>query len=245
MRWAIQTAWSAFENFCSDALAADGLGTRFKDRFNAAVAAKHVQAVDWGQGIWQQVLRVYELRKGFIHVVPSISHEKLKTPLEDAENAIVVLRDGIKAAAALVGLPTPLWVDDDEDRGWQGTHNGFSSTADGYVVRAGVDENDSANVLIVYVLRDEEHMVEIALPGTPHGPLLERLLGSLNVPVEAVRAYRGPTLIEERKMRIAFEFADGNTIYANTGMREASSFNRLITKCNQSKVLVGTHMYVA
>jgi hypothetical protein len=40
VRWTIQTAWSAFENFCTEALGASGLGIRFKERFDQALAAK-------------------------------------------------------------------------------------------------------------------------------------------------------------------------------------------------------------
>lgn len=74
-----------------------------------------------------------------------------------------------------------------------------STTCDMHVVRTGVRVNDPQNVRITYVLRGDEHLSEIALPGTPHGPLLDQLLGSLNVTVEAVRAYCGSTLLEERK----------------------------------------------
>lgn len=88
VRWAIQTAWSAFENVCTDALQTTGLGMRFKDRFNEAVAAKNLLAVDWSQGIWQQVLTVYGVRKQFAHVVPTISHQTLLSSIADAEHAI-------------------------------------------------------------------------------------------------------------------------------------------------------------
>lgn len=190
VRWAIQTAWSAFENVCIDALAATGLGMRFRERFDEAVAARSLPAVDWGQGIWQRVLRVYGIRKEFVHVVPGISHARLMTPLAEAETAIAVLRDAIKAVSGLVGLPHPAWANDDADRGWDGSRDGFGGTAEAYVVRAGTQENDLDNVRITYVLRGEEHLNEIAPPGTPHDPLLDRLVSSLSIPVEAVRFVR-------------------------------------------------------
>ncbi len=199
VRWAIQTAWSAFENICIDVLAAEGLGMRFKDRFDEAVAAKGLAAVDWGQGLWQQVLRVYSMRKEFVHVVPTVTHAKLMTPLEEAERAISVLRDGIKAVIDMAGLPHPSWVNDDADRGWQGPRVGFRSTAHACVVHAGAQEDDPETVRISYVIRGQEHISDIAPAGTPHGPLLDTMLDLLNVPVEAVRAYRGSDLLEERK----------------------------------------------
>jgi hypothetical protein len=102
VRWAIQTAWSAFENVCVDTLEAENLGMRFREHFDKVLEVKGLSPVDWGQGIWQQVLQVYRVRKEFVHVVPSISHARLMTPLEDAERAISVLRDGIRAVSDLV-----------------------------------------------------------------------------------------------------------------------------------------------
>lgn len=201
VRWSIQTAWSAFENVCGDALGARGLGMRFKERFDEAVQNAGLPAVDWGRGVWQQVLDVYRTRIEFTHVVPSIAQSKLLTPVADAERAISVLREGIKAVADLVGHPHPPWVGDDNDAGWKSRRGG--SFANACVLRAGVNEDDPDAVRITYVLRGSEFVTEIAPPGTAHGPLLDRLLTAFNVPVDFVRAYRGNVLLEERatKMR--------------------------------------------
>jgi hypothetical protein len=132
----------------------------------------------------------------------SISHERLLTPLEEAEKAIAVLRESIVALSDLAGLPRPAWVADDQDRGWQGSQPGFGGFAHAYVVRASTREDDPAAVRITYVLRGNEHLNEIAPSGTPHGPLLDRLASSLNIPVDAIRAYRGTELLEERSMNM-------------------------------------------
>ena len=153
VRWSIQTAWSAFENVCSDALETSGLGMRFRERFDEAVAEKKLSPVDWGKGIWQQVMQVYSSRKTFTHVIPGISYSQLLTPLEDAETAIIVLREGIKAVSSLVGLPYPIWVADDSDRGWQGSRTDVCAEA--YMVHGGTTENDPEAIRITYVLRDK------------------------------------------------------------------------------------------
>jgi hypothetical protein len=202
VRWAIQTAWSAFESVCTEALAAEGLGMRFKDKLDAAVAAKRLPPVAWGHGIWQQVLKVYSVRKEFVHVVPGISHDRLKTPLTEAEQAIVVLRGGIRAVSDLAGVPHPPWVSDDGDRGWQGARAGLGGTAHARLIHAGATEADPDSVRLAYVISGIEYVCEICPPGTPHGPLLDKLLGSLSVPVEAVRAYRGSDLLEDRKLNL-------------------------------------------
>lgn len=200
VRWCIQTAWTAFENICTDALSAQGLGMRFKERFDEALDSAGIAKVNWGGGIWQKLLEVYSVRKEFTHVVPSISQTRLLTPLAEAEKAIAVLRDGIKAVADLVGHPHPVWVSDDGDPGWRGGRKG--SGAHALVVNAGVSEDDPDAVRIAYVLGGKEYVTEIAPPGTPHSPILDRLLQSFNIPVELVRAYRGATLLEERPTRM-------------------------------------------
>ena len=201
VRWAIQTSWTAFENVCTDALEAKRLGMRFREHFDEAVANKGLPPVNWGEGIWQKILQVYGVRKEIVHVVPSISKEKLMTPLSQADLAISVLRDGIRAVSDLVGLPHPSWAADDANPGWQGLRVGASASifVEDCLVRAGAREDDPECIRITYILRGQEHLNEIAPPGTPPGPLLDKLIGSLNIPVEAVRAYRGNDLLEERK----------------------------------------------
>jgi hypothetical protein len=175
---------------------------RFRERFDEALAARGLPPVHWGQGIWQQVLQVYGVRVQFVHVVPGISQEKLLTPLKEAERAITVLRNGIKAVTDLVGLPHPPWVNDDADPGWRG-RGGTSVSADEYIIHAGAREDDPKSIRVTYILGGQEHLSEICPPGTPPGRLLDRLLSALNIPVDAVRVYRGSDLLEERptKMR--------------------------------------------
>ncbi len=71
-------------------------------------------------------------------------------------------------------------------------------TANLTAIYAGVDEDDPNVIRITYLLRGAEHISEIAPPNTPHAPMLDRLVNSLNVPVDAVRAYRGSVLLGER-----------------------------------------------
>ena len=185
-----------------DALDAPKLGMRFKEYFNEAVHGKCLPPVDWGSGIWQRVLSVYSVRKEFVHVIPSISHGRLLTPVEEADTAIEVLRDGIKAVCDLTGNPHPTWVADDADQGWHGSQTGFGTMAYSCVLRDGVSQDDPMAVRITFDHGGQEHVCEIAPPGTPHGALLDRLVQRLNVQVDTVRAYRGSELLEERHPNI-------------------------------------------
>jgi hypothetical protein len=63
VRWAIASAWTAFEATCEHLTGASGLGNRFKDQLNGALDAKGWPRPDWGSGLWQDVLKVYNLRK--------------------------------------------------------------------------------------------------------------------------------------------------------------------------------------
>lgn len=202
VRWTIQTAWTAFENVCSEALQAKNLGMRFKDVFDEAIEARGLLPVDWSQGIWQQVLQVYGDRKNFVHIVPSSSHATLLAPLEKADEAITILRRAIKAVLEHSGAAYPAWVNDDEDHGWCGPRGVNKAMGAAVAIHAGVSENDPEAIRITYLLGDDEHLCDIAPPETPYTPLLERLVESLNIHVDAVRAYRGKELLEERKLNL-------------------------------------------
>lgn len=58
VRWTIQTAWSAFENVCTDTLQASGLGMRFKERFDEVV-----ETVSADDSLGRVVVAAFE--KGF------------------------------------------------------------------------------------------------------------------------------------------------------------------------------------
>jgi hypothetical protein len=198
VRWTIQSAWTAFETVCGEVLNAPGLGMRFKDGLNQALANKGLPTVTWGSGVWQKILQVYDTRKEFTHVQPTVAHTRLMPPTEEADTAIDVLRTGIKEICRMASVPDPLWVDDDTDRGWD---VGAGLMADVKHIRAGVKEDDPDVVKIAYVHRGKEYICDISPPGTAHGPLLDELERKLNIPVSAIRAYRGSTVVEERLVR--------------------------------------------
>ncbi len=68
VRWAVTTAWTAFEMCCADALGVTGLGMRFRERVDEAIVQKGLARLDWGRGIWQQILKVYDTRISYAHI---------------------------------------------------------------------------------------------------------------------------------------------------------------------------------
>ena len=200
VRWAIMSAWSAFETAAGDALAAARLGTDFQRKFNRALTRMGIPSVDWDQGFWLGVSQVYGLRKEFTHVQPTISQGRLQTPLSDAETAIAVLRDAIREVCRLVNHPAPIWVDDDSDRGWDVGRRGVHMTA----IKDGADPEGPDTIRIAYVQNGVEHFSDILPPGSDHSPALDRLMNALTIyaPASLFRAYRGKVLIEERSLPV-------------------------------------------
>ncbi|WP_049768525.1 hypothetical protein [Anaeromyxobacter sp. Fw109-5] len=195
VRWAVNTAWTAFENYATDLLSAQGLGMRFKKRFDDALAANRLPKVNWGSGVWQRALAVYQLRKDFTHVAAITNSAVLRPPIADAEKAIETMREAVKALAAHAGAASPPWVEDDGAAGF-GSRTG--DYAIGVLTMAGADPEHPETVRITYVWEGKEYVDLYAPPGTAWEPLLDRLQGALNVPATAIRAYRGQTLLSER-----------------------------------------------
>jgi hypothetical protein len=68
-----------------------------------------------------------------------------------------------------------------------------------FITHAGAADDPNA-VRITFVSQEVEHLSEIAPSGTPHGPLLDKLVGCLQTPVSAVWAYQGDVLLEEKEV---------------------------------------------
>ena len=195
VRWTITTAWTCFELACEDALCANGLGNRFKQKVDEAVQALSLPAFDWGKGIWQRVLSIYELRKDYIH--PGIPQARLFAPLEEADRAILTLREGIRAIYMHARKPAPDWIQDDEDRGWDGERRAI---VHGTVTHAGANPNDPEVIRIAYVFEGKEYTREILPPGSDYRPCIDSVLG-INLPISEVRVYQGNDIIWQRPIR--------------------------------------------
>ncbi len=93
VRWTVITAWTTFEMACEDALNTTGIGRRFKDRLDDALAKVGLPAIDWGSGLWQRVARVHQFRKDCVHRNPS--HQALFPEASVADEAITTLRSAM------------------------------------------------------------------------------------------------------------------------------------------------------
>jgi hypothetical protein len=189
VRWAIGSAWTAFESTCEYLTGASGLGNRFKERLNGALDAKGLPRPDWGSGLWQDVGAIYQLRKDYVH--PNVAQDRLFAPLKEAEAAIMTLRLAIKDMYVRVGKTAEPWPDDDEDA-IDPRKGSFGHLT---LLRAGVTRE--TGLRICYVMFGQEYESEVTSPDEDHMALMEELLRKIKVPISAVRAYRGDVLIDE------------------------------------------------
>lgn len=196
IRWTILTAWSSFEAVCVEILNDDTLGMRFKERLTNKLNEIGCESPKWGEGIWQKVLRTYELRKKFTHIKTGLERAELFPSITQADEAIEVMRNAIKEICRLTSNPNPKWVEDNEDRGWQ-----IKPRLVAYAQRVheGVNQEGTDTIKTSYVLHGKEHFFDFLPPTTDFEPYLNELIDNLKQPAESVRAYRGDTLLKEVK----------------------------------------------
>ena len=201
VRWAILSACVAFEVTASDMLGT-GIGRRVPDEIKAALAARSLPNVDWGQGVWQRLAEVRQLRVDYVH--RGIPQVRLFAPVAEADRAILVTREAIKALGTLIGAPASAWidVDDDPNVARERPRGGFTATASATLIHDGAKEDDPDVVRVVYVYKGKESVSELLPPGSDPGPAMARLEEGIQVPITAIRAYRGTTLLDERALKM-------------------------------------------
>jgi hypothetical protein len=149
--------------------------------------------LDWGQGIWQQVRQIHKLRNEYVH--RAIPEEHLFAQVEQADKAISVLRDAIHDLYFRLGIPSPEWIDDDENP--VVPKRGLA-----HLTVTGARGDDPNAIRITYIFQGREYEYRLLPPGTDPSPFLDELIRKILVPVSAVRAYRGDTLFDEVEVRM-------------------------------------------
>lgn len=145
--------------------------------------------------MWANVLRLHAARKSYVHPT---GQANLFSESAEAEFAISAVRDAVKDIYARAGREHPGWIDDDEDRGWDGGVGGVAHLS---VRRAGVDEEVDP-LRVTYIYKGEEYESEVRPFDPGYEKVLEELVERLNVPVSEVRAYRGAQLLRSRKLHM-------------------------------------------
>ncbi|MDY6935081.1 MAG: hypothetical protein SVZ03_12775 [Spirochaetota bacterium] len=197
VHWTITTAWVVLEIACQDALKEPNISYSFKQNLDAAIAKKNLPKLDWGKGIWQKVTKIQELRKTYSHRFISVNNLFPESNL--ANDTIIVIREAIKNIYIHVGKDSPVWVEDDDDRGWDANNRMMTNLT---VIRDGADEDNPNVIKIVYMYKGKEQVSEILPPGIDPTAYVERLIKNVKVPINAIRVYQGDQLVNEHSLRM-------------------------------------------
>jgi len=195
VRWTITTAWTALEMACEDALQTKGIGRSFRKNLDAAISKLGLTKIDWGSGTWQQIARLQKIRRDQIHVNPS--EADLFPGVDSADYAILTIRDTIKDVYLRAGRTPPVWVEDQEDRGWD---SGRDNVAHATAIRSGADQESPEAIKVGYIYKDREYITEVLPPGTDPAPIIRTLLQRIRIPISHVRAYAGQKLLVDREV---------------------------------------------
>ena len=196
VRWTLIIGWIALEIACQDALEEPKISYSFKSNLNEAITKKGLKKINWGQGIWQKVSELQEVRKNFVHRF--ISEKNLFPNPTIADDAVNVLREAIKDIYLLVGKTHPGWIIDDYDRGWS-KKNGFQAYAYLTKIHSGADKNNENSIKVAFIDNRGEHLSDILPPDKSYQDCIDDLIENSKEPISSIRIYRGKTLIEERK----------------------------------------------
>ena len=193
VRWAVTTVWTVLEMACEDALETTGIGRRFRENLDAALAAKNLKPPDWGAGLWQRVAILHGKRTDWVHI--NWDQDALFPESADADNAVAVVREAVADLYKRARKQVPGWLRDDEDRGWD---RGQRSLGHISALRGRVDPQGPDTVRIAYEYKDREYISAYEPPGTDYLPLIDDLLVRIRLPISAVRAYHGSRKVYER-----------------------------------------------
>jgi len=191
VRWAIITGWSVLEMACRHALEDHKIGYSFKRDVDNTIEAKGFHKLDWSKGTWQNVTSLQSVRKSYVHV--NIPQQDLFPPTETADWAVSTIREAVKAIYLHCQKCEPIWVNDNQDRGWD---KGSISIGHMTLTQSGAQNNTEA-IRIAYVYKEKEYVSNVCVQGTDYEDLMNELLKRINIPISAVRAYRGNELIKE------------------------------------------------
>lgn len=194
VRWAILSAWTAFESACADALDESRFGYRFKEDLNAAIKKRDLTKIDWESRNWQKILEIQQRRNDYTHL--RVPQSRLFLEEKEAEESIQALRIGIIDVYERANKPRPNWVDADAMPGWK-ISGGFTVSVSTTLIHAGANEDDPNSIRIAYVYEGKDYVTEVLPLGTDPKPVVDKLLREISLPISAVRVYEGKTLIEE------------------------------------------------
>jgi hypothetical protein len=197
VRWTVTTSWTVLEIACQDALNEPKISFSFRKYLDAAIKTQGFSSINWGSGIWQQVTKLQKKRKGYTHRF--LSESDLFPQATLADEAIETVRNVVVAIYQHVGRPAPIWIQDNDDRGWD---IGVRASANATLIHAGASEEDPNAIQIYYVRSGEENLTEVLPAGTDYLPYVYDLIKRIQVPITSVRVYKGTVLVHETETQM-------------------------------------------
>ena len=194
VRLCLVLAWTALEIACQEALSAPEVGYRFKENLDRAIADKGLPALDWSKGVWQEVRRIQELRKSYVHRFTSLADMFPDSSV--ADDTIDVVRTAIGTIYDHASVPSPPWIDFDRSLGWAG-RSGALDTSSATLTTGGASPHDPTAIRVCFVAAGVEHLSSVHPQGFDYENEVDRLVRAVNVPISAVRVYIGQSLARE------------------------------------------------
>lgn len=197
VRMTVINCWTTIEIACQEALNEPKISYSFKQNLDNTLREKGLMPLAWGKGVWQDVTTLQSIRKSYAHQFLTLS--ELFQELDTAEFAVKVAREAINEIYSHTRQTAPGWAKYDSDKGWD---NGDRSGTSLYVTKAGWDKSDSESIEITYLYDGKEKVASRCFSTDDYHDLVEKLKTQLNVPVNAIRVYKGGVLIEEEEINM-------------------------------------------
>ena len=182
VRWAIISSWIVLEIACQDALDEPNISYSFRKNLDESIQRNELPALNWGSGIWQKVNNLQEKRKNIIHRFQS--ENNLFPDITDADEAINVVREAFKGIYRHANKSFPLWIEDNDDRGWDGRVSGGLHISTSFeLFKSGAKEEDRTSIKVYYVTNGKEKLSEVLPMNSDYNEAINNIL------------YKSPVLI--------------------------------------------------
>lgn len=198
VRWSIITSWIVLEIACQDALNETNISYSFRRNLDDAIQRNNLPALNWGSGVWQKVGNLQEKRKNIIHRFQL--ENDLFPEIADADEAINIVRESFKEIYRHTNQNYPLWIDDNDDRGWDGRGFGGSSTLT--VLRGGAKEDDPTSIKVYFVVDGEEKLSEVLPENSDYYKAVDNILYNSTVPISKVFVKQNDQIIFNKDLNM-------------------------------------------
>jgi hypothetical protein len=195
VRWCIITTWICVEIVFRQVLNEPRIGHRFKEDVDSALNNLGLSRLNWGEGVWQKLLKLQVQRHKLIHSIQIQS--ELFPESTVAENYVSDARDAIIEIYKHAGQDIPRWINYDIDLGWD---SGKSSGAHGTLIKSGASIENPDDIRIFYEYKGKEFLSTILSSKESFEIELNKLLENIRLPITRIKVTRGSEVILEKSL---------------------------------------------